>query len=163
MPSATKSRITSALRAPSAMRTPISGVRSVTVYEQTVQANRGEQQRQRTKAADEIREQSLRRQRRRHVLVHGPDGIDGQVLVERGHLAAEGGDERTGRYATRGRAARCSTGTLEQRQIEHRPGRLEQVAALDVAHDADDLRRAALDGHALTSGLSSGHSIRASV
>ena len=81
----------------------------------------GEQQRQHPEAADEMRQQSLRRQRGGHVLVESLDAVDRQILVERL-------DARGARAATS-----CAGGTLvrtcndhvrfvglRQRHVEHR-------------------------------------------
>ena len=134
-----------------AMRSPISGVRSVTVY-----ASRPYRPIAASSNASAPKPAMRYASNRCGVSVAvtcssmRPDGINGHVLVERGHLAPQGGDERAGRYATRGRAAPCSTGTAE-RAADRASARAPRTELRPLMSRTTPMISAApaVDGHAL--------------
>ena len=97
-----------------------------------------------------MRQQPLRCQRRDHMIAERFYAIDGQIPVEGADFAAE----RRTELLRRQRGPKVQHGgslvILQQWQIEHRPGRLEEVTPFDIARDPDDFHRAAPERQSLS-------------
>ena len=105
----------------------------------SVETNRGEQQRQRGKNTEQPGTDASAPRRVAETIGHHLDVDDRHVVIERRDLLPHHRHERARRQVTLDKDEPAGSHRLQQRQIHVRTDRRFHAAVADILHDADDL------------------------